>query len=59
MFPAFISVGSLIAGVGAQAIGPRPFVIATAAMAAAVSVLLWRGSASYRGLRMSALIARS
>ncbi len=59
MFPAFISVGSLIAGMGAEAIGPRPFVIATAAMAIAVSALLWRGSATYRGLRMSALIART
>jgi MFS family permease len=58
MLPAFISVGSLIAGIGAQAIGARPFVVATALMAALVFALLWRRSSVYRGLRMSALIAR-
>ena len=58
MLPAFISVGSLIAGIGAQAIGPRPFVVVTAVLAATVFALLWRNSAVYRGLRMSALIAR-
>ncbi|MGH8663490.1 MAG: MFS transporter [Burkholderiales bacterium] len=58
MLPAFISVGSLIAGIGAQAIGARPFVVVTAVLAVMVFVLLWRRSAVYRELRMSALIAR-
>lgn len=58
MLPAFISVGSLIAGIGAQAIGARPFVVVTAVLAVMVFALLWRRSAVFRGLRMSALIAR-
>jgi predicted MFS family arabinose efflux permease len=58
MLPACISLGSLLAGIGAQALGPRPFVIATAVLALLVFVLLWRNSAAYRQLRMSALIAR-
>ncbi len=58
MFPAFISVGSLGAGAGAQWLGPQLFVIVTAAAAVAIFGLLgWRSSA-WRGLRMSALIAR-
>jgi predicted MFS family arabinose efflux permease len=58
MLPAFISVGSLFAGIGAQAIGPRPFVVVTAVLAVMVFALLWRRSAVFRTLRMSALIAR-
>jgi MFS family permease len=58
MLPAFISVGSLLAGFGAQAIGPRPFVIVTAVLAVMIFALLWRRSAVFRQLRMSALIAR-
>jgi MFS family permease len=58
MFPAFIAVGSLLAGVGAQALGVRPWVIVTAAAAGLVFALLWRYSPAYRGLRMSALVAR-
>lgn len=58
MLPACISLGALIAGIGAQAIGPRPFVILTAILAVMAFVLLRQCSATYRGLRMSALIAR-
>lgn len=58
MFPAFISVGSLLAGLGAQALGVRWWVIVTAAAAGLVFALLWRASAVYRKLSMSALLAR-
>src|SRR5690606_3247204 len=47
MFPAFISVGSLIAGMGAEAMGPSAFVIATAVAAAALFALLWQRSPAY------------
>jgi hypothetical protein len=58
MFPAFISVGSLAAGVGAQWLGAKPFVIVTAALAVLVFVTVWSRSDALRALRMSALIAR-
>jgi MFS family permease len=58
MLPACISLGSLMAGFGAQALGPRAFVIATAALAVLLFGLLWRRSPVFRNLRMSALIAR-
>ena len=58
MFPAFISVGALLAGAGAQWLGPQPFVVATAAIAVLVFVSLWSRSPALRALRMSSLIAR-
>jgi predicted MFS family arabinose efflux permease len=58
MFPAFISVGALMAGVGAQYLGPQAFVIVTAAAAVAIFALLRSRSDALRKLRMSALVAR-
>jgi predicted MFS family arabinose efflux permease len=58
MFPAFISVGSLIAGAGAQWLGPQAFVVVTAAAAVAIYFLLRSRSCVLRALRMSALVAR-
>lgn len=57
MFPAFISVGSFGAGVGAQALGAPALVVAFAALAALVMALVWTQSSAYRRLRMSALVA--
>jgi len=58
MFPAFISVGSLIAGFGAEMLGPQTVVIALALAATAVTGLAWSQSAAYRSLRLSKLVAR-
>jgi predicted MFS family arabinose efflux permease len=58
MFPAFISVGSLVAGVGAALLGPQALVIALALAAVAVAGAAWTRSSAYRALRMSTLVAR-
>ncbi|MCC6533837.1 MAG: MFS transporter [Burkholderiales bacterium] len=57
MFPAFISVGSLGAGLGAEILGPQVLVVAFALLAAAVIALAWTQSSAFRGLRMSKLVA--
>jgi len=57
MFPAFISVGSFAAGVGAQVLGPSPLVITFALVAVAVIGLAWSQSKAFRELRMSKLVA--
>lgn len=57
MFPAFISVGAFGAGLGAQMLGAQTLVIVFAVLAAAVMGLAWYRSRSYRGLRMSVLVA--
>lgn len=57
MFPAFISVGSFNAGLGAQWLGAQTVVVLFALLAAAVMGLAWSRSASYRNLRMSRLVA--
>jgi MFS family permease len=57
MFPAFISVGALLAGLGAQWAGARAFVIITAAAAILLYSALWQRSSALRNLRMSELIA--
>ena len=59
MFPAFISVGSLAAGVGAELIGPKALVIVLALTAVAVLAAVWASSAAFRELRMSRLVARA
>ena len=58
MFPAFISIGSLIAGFGTQALGAKPVVVIWALAAMLVFAVLWRCSPAFRTLRMSALVAR-
>lgn len=57
MFPAFISIGGFIAGVGAQAMGVQAFVVLNALLAALVMCIAWWRSAAYRAMRMSSLVA--
>jgi len=57
MFPAFISVGSFNAGIGAQLLGAQTLVVVFALLAAVVMGIAWSRSASYRSLRMSTLVA--
>ena len=57
VFPAFISVGSLLAGVLADLLGPEMVVIVLAGLALAVIVAAWARSPAVRELRMSQLIA--
>jgi MFS transporter, ENTS family, enterobactin (siderophore) exporter len=57
VFPAFISVGSLLAGVLADLLGPEMVVIVLAGLALAVVITAWARSAAVRELRMSRLIA--
>jgi predicted MFS family arabinose efflux permease len=59
MFPAFISVGSLAAGIGAQLLGAPQLVIVMAITAGIVWALAWTRSAALRELRMSRLVARA
>lgn len=58
MFPAFISIGSLAAGIGAALIGPQALVIALALAALAVLGAVWAASSAFRELRMSRLVSR-
>jgi MFS family permease len=57
MFPAFISLGSFAAGLGAQALGAPAIVVSFALVAAVVTTVAWTRSAAYRGLRLSTLVA--
>lgn len=57
MFPAFISLGSFFAGLGAQALGAQAVVIAFAIGATAVTGMAWMKSAAYRRLSLSTLVA--
>lgn len=59
IFPAFISVGALLAGVLTEFLGPEVVVILLAFCALAVVVAAWARSAAVRELRMSRLIARN
>ena len=59
MFPAFISLGSLAAGIGVELLGPRSLVVVLALAAVAVLAIVWASSATFRGLRMARLVARS
>ena len=57
MFPAFISIGSFGAGLGAQMIGAQAVVVLFAIGAAAVTGFAWTRSAAYRRLNLSTLVA--
>ena len=57
IFPAFISIGALLAGVLADLLGPEVVVIVLAGAALAVVIASWARSAAVRELRMSQLIA--
>jgi hypothetical protein len=58
IFPAFISVGALLAGGLAELLGPEVVVIALALCAIVVVIAAWSRSTAVRDLRMSQLIAR-
>jgi MFS family permease len=57
IFPAFISVGALVAGVLADFLGPEIVVMLLALLALAVVIAAWARSTAVRELRMSRLIA--
>jgi ENTS family enterobactin (siderophore) exporter len=57
IFPAFISIGALFAGVLADFLGPELVVIMLALVALAIVVAAWARSTAVRELRMSRLIA--
>jgi MFS family permease len=57
IFPAFISVGALVAGVLADLLGPEMVVIILAGIALGVIIAAWARSQAVRELRMSSLIA--
>jgi len=59
MFPAFISVGSFGAGLGAEMVGVQTVVVVFAVLSTLVMALAWSRSRSYRDLRMSSLVAGS
>jgi MFS family permease len=57
IFPAFISIGALVAGVLADVLGPELVVILLALTALGVVIAAWARSTAVRELRMSRLIA--
>lgn len=57
IFPAFISVGALVAGVLADFLGPELVVILLAVTALGVVIAAWARSSVMRDLRMSQLIS--
>jgi MFS family permease len=57
MFPAFIALGSLTAGIGADLVGAPGIVIVTAVAAAGAAGIAWVRSAALRDLRLSRLVA--
>jgi MFS family permease len=57
IFPAFISIGALIAGVLADCLGPELVVIVLGLIALGVVIAAWATSTAVRELRMSRLIA--
>jgi MFS family permease len=57
IFPAFISIGALVAGVLADIVGPEVVVILLALTALGVVIAAWARSTAVRELRMSRLIA--
>jgi MFS family permease len=57
VFPAFISVGALLAGVCADLLGPDIVVILFAVVALVIVIAAWGRSTALREVRMSGLIA--
>jgi MFS family permease len=57
IFPAFISIGALCAGVLADFLGPESVVILLAVCALGVVIAAWSSSTAVRELRMSRLIS--
>jgi MFS family permease len=59
LFPAFISIGSLTSGAGADVIGPATTVLFTALAAAVIAMAAWLRSPALRTVTLSGLVARS
>ena len=59
LFPAFISIGSLTSGAGADVIGPAMTVLVTALAAAVIATAAWLRSPALRTVTLSGLVARS
>ncbi len=57
VFPAFISLGAISSGIGADLLGPQSLVILLALTAAGIAAAAWGGSTVMRGLRLSKLVA--
>ena len=57
VFLAFISVGALVAGIGADLLGPQVLVVLMAVVAAGVAAAAWFGSAVMRDLSLSKLVS--
>lgn len=57
VFAAFISLGSLISGAGADALGPQLTVVVTAL--GAIAVATWARSRALREVRLSGLVSHS
>jgi MFS family permease len=57
VFPAFISVGALLAGICADLMGPQVVVIVLALIALSIIGTAWARSSALRGVRLSGLIA--
>lgn len=57
MFPAFISIGSLGAGLGAQMFGVQAVVVSFALAASVVTGIAWTRSQAYRRLSLVTLVA--
>lgn len=57
IFPAFISIGSLTSGAGADLLGAPVTVLVTAAVAAVIAVWTWTGYSALRSVRLSTLVA--
>lgn len=57
VFPAFIAVGSLTSGIGADLLGAPALVILLAVIAVCAATAAWTGSAALRDLRLSRLVA--
>jgi hypothetical protein len=57
MFPAFIALGSLTSGIGADLVGAPAMVILAALAAAGAAGIAWVRSTALRDLRLSKLVA--
>ena len=57
VFPAFISIGSLTSGMGADLFGPAVIVVLTALVAAGIACAAWFRSTALREVKLSGLVA--
>lgn len=59
VFPAFIAVGSLVAGAGADLVGPQAFVLGSSCAGLLIIWVAWTRSQALRGLQLSKLVSGS